>query len=145
VATSTEMDSVDARCAGERIPSSQLRILVVEDYEDSAQSMKILLRLLGHDVEVAFDGIEAIAKAKLQQPDVVLLDIGLPGMSGWEVAKLLQQQATEKKPFLIAITGYGNEEDKRHSAEAGVDLHLLKPVDPQELAAVLRRFQRVIK
>ncbi len=75
----------------------------------------------------------------------MLLDIGLPGLNGWEVAKLIQKQSTDKKPFFIAITGYGKEEDRRHSEDAGVDLHLLKPVDPQELAAILRRFQRVIK
>jgi CheY-like chemotaxis protein len=144
VATSAEMDAAQAPHA-ERQPSSQMRILIVEDYEDSAASMKTLLRLLGHDVEVAYDGHEALAKAGKRAPDVVLLDIGLPGINGWEVAKLLQERATDKKPFLIAVTGYGKEEDKRRSAEVGVDLHLLKPVDPQELAAILRRFERVIK
>ena len=139
-----EMDAAQAR-RGERRSSSQLRVLIVEDYEDSAVSMKTLLRLLGHDVEVAFNGIEAQAKASKQDPDVVLLDIGLPGLNGWEVARLLREQATEKKPFFIAITGYGSAEDRRNSEKAGVDLHLVKPVDPQELAAILRRFQRVIK
>jgi CheY-like chemotaxis protein len=66
-------------------------------------------------------------------------------MNGWEVAKSLQEQATLKKPFFIAVTGYGREEDKRRSSEVGIDLHLVKPVDPQDLVAVLHRFQRVIK
>lgn len=144
MAISMEMDVVEAR-RSERRPSSQLRVLIVEDYEDSAVSMKTLLRLLGHDVEVAFNGIEALAKAGKQEPDVILLDIGLPGLNGWEVARLLRDQATEKKPFFIAITGYGTAEDRRQSEKAGVDLHMVKPIDPQELAAILRRFQRVIK
>jgi CheY-like chemotaxis protein len=122
-----------------------LRVLVVEDYADSALSLQLLLQSLGHEVDVAFNGPMAVEMARKREPDVVLLDIGLPGMNGWQVAQLLRDQATLKRPFFIAVTGYDNEEDKRRSAEEGVDLHLAKPVDPQELAAVLRRFQRVIK
>jgi CheY-like chemotaxis protein len=125
--------------------TDNLRILVVEDYVDSALSLQLLLQSLGHEVDVAFNGPMAVEIASKRAPDVVLLDIGLPGMNGWEVAQLLRDQATLKRPFFIAVTGYGKEEDKRRSAEEGVDLHLQKPVDPDELAAVLRRFQRVIK
>jgi CheY-like chemotaxis protein len=124
---------------------SGLRILVVEDYAESARNLEHLLGLLGHEVVLAFDGATALAMAQQQEPDVVILDIGLPDADGWEVAKSLQEQAALKRPFFIAVTGYDGEEAKRRSAEAGVDLHLVKPIDPQELAAVLSRFQRIIK
>jgi CheY-like chemotaxis protein len=75
---------------------------------------------------------------------VVLLDIGLPGLNGYEVARRLLQQATGKKPFLIAISGYGQDEDRRRSAEAGIALHLLKPLDPDGLQQMLKRLQGVI-
>jgi two-component system, OmpR family, response regulator len=121
-----------------------LKVLIVEDNADSASSEAMLLRILGHEVEVAQDGPAALAMAERHAPDVVLLDIGLPGIDGWALAKLLQDQAVDKKPFIIAVTGFGRNDDVRHSAEAGIDLHLVKPVDPQYLEAVLRRFQRVI-
>ena len=122
-----------------------LRVLVVEDNPDCANSEAMLLRLMGHHVEVANDGPTAVALAKRQEPDVVLLDIGLPGIDGWAVAQLIQQNATVKRPFVIAITGFSQKEDLRNSASIGVDLHLVKPVDPDYLRAVLRRFQRIIR
>jgi CheY-like chemotaxis protein len=75
---------------------------------------------------------------------VLLLDIGLPGMSGWELARWVTEQPAEKRPLLVAITGYGREEDRRRSEEAGIDLHLVKPVDPDQLLRLLRRFYRVV-
>jgi two-component system CheB/CheR fusion protein len=134
-----------ALSGSENSPPNRLRILVVEDYADSALSLELLLRMLGHEVDVAFNGPMAVEIATKSAPDVVILDIGLPGMNGWDVAKSLQEHATLKKPFFIAVTGYGTEEDKCRSSEVGIDLHLVKPVDPQELATVLQRFQRVIK
>ena len=105
----------------------------------------MLLRLYGHDVRVAADGPEALDEAEEYQPDVVLLDIGLPGgMDGYEVAKRLQEQQAEKKPLLIAVTGFGSEADRQHSSEVGIDLHLVKPADPQNLLRLLRRFQRIL-
>jgi CheY-like chemotaxis protein len=84
-------------------------------------------------------------RAAAENPvDVVLLDIGLPRMDGYEVARRLQQQATEKKPLLIAIAGCGRDQDLRRSSEAGIDLYLLKPVDAEALRRMLRRFQRII-
>jgi CheY-like chemotaxis protein len=77
-------------------------------------------------------------------PDVVLLDIGLPGLDGYEVAKRLHERAAGRKPLLIAITGYGQDEDRRRSAEAGIHLHLLKPADPAGLQQMLKRFQGII-
>jgi CheY-like chemotaxis protein len=130
---------------GENSDLSGLRILVVEDNADCANSEAMLLRLLGHEVEVAHDGPMAVELAKRQEPDVVLLDIGLPGIDGWAVAQLIQEQATGKRPFVIAITGFGQKEDIRNSTYVGIDLHLVKPVEPDYLKAVLRRFQRVIR
>lgn len=122
-----------------------LRILVVDDNAECAVSHAIVLRLSGHEVEVAHDGPSAVALAQRFEPDVVLLDIGLPGMDGWEVAKLLQEQATEKRPFIIAVADHARVADACHSSEFCIDLHLAKPIDPQKLKVVLARFQRVIR
>ena len=122
----------------------RLYILAVEDDQETAQNLAVLLRREGHEVDIASDGPTALCSAQVHQPDVVLLDIGLPGMNGYEVARHLYQQKGEKRPLLIAVTGYGEEKDHQQSQEAGIDLHLLKPVDPRQLTEVLRRFERVI-
>jgi CheY-like chemotaxis protein len=121
-----------------------LRVLVVEDDEDTITSLTMLLRLYGYEVEVAADGPTALWVVGLWQPDVVLLDIRLPKMNGWVVAKQIRELRTEKGPFLIAITGYGMEADRVRSQEAGIDLHLVKPVDADVLNSVLKRFQAVV-
>jgi CheY-like chemotaxis protein len=121
-----------------------LRILIVEDDEDTAASLAMLLRLYGHEVEVAADGPSAFRALEANSPDVVLLDIGLPKMNGWQVAKQIREKATRKRPFLVAVTGYGMQADRLRSQEAGIDLHLVKPVDPVELLNLLRRFQTLI-
>jgi CheY-like chemotaxis protein len=122
----------------------KLRVLVVEDHADAAASMAIFLRHYGHEVEVAPDGPAALRIAADNPPDVALLDNGLPGMDGCEVARRLQEKAAGRKLLLIAITGYGQEEDRRRSREAGIHLHLLKPVDPEELKELLARFKTII-
>jgi CheY-like chemotaxis protein len=122
-----------------------LRVLLVEDDKDSAECTSLLLQIEGHQVQVARNGQAALQMAQADPPDVVLLEIHLPGMNGWEVAKALQQQATEKKPICIAFTTCGTEADQRHSKEAGIDLHLAKPLEPGYLRAVLRRFQEIIR
>jgi two-component system, OmpR family, response regulator len=121
-----------------------LRVLVVEDDQDTAASLVMLLRLYGYDVEVAVDGPSALPAVQASPPDVVLLDIGLPKMNGWVVAKQIREQTALKRPFLVAISGYGAEADRLRSQEAGMDLHLVKPVDPVELLKLLRRFRRII-
>jgi two-component system CheB/CheR fusion protein len=115
----------------------RLRILVVEDHPDAAATLVTLIRLWGHDVRAAHDGLSALEVAQAFSPDVVLLDIGLPGMDGWQVAERLCQQPAPKRPLLIAVTGYGQDADRRRSQEAGIDLHLVKPVDPDQLRRVL--------
>jgi len=110
------------------------RILVVDDNEDAAVSLGLLLQSLGHETCVVYNGTEAIKMAIAFRPDVVLLDIGMPGISGYEVARRLQALKEQRPMRIIAITGWGQEEDKAKSKEAGFDLHLVKPVDAEQLA-----------
>jgi len=110
-------------------PSSYLRILVVDDNVDSARTLGELLELWGHEVRVAYDGQAAIETATTYRPEVVLLDIGLPRMDGYEVARRLRQDIGLSQTVLIALTGYGQEEDRRLSREAGFDFHFTKPID----------------
>jgi CheY-like chemotaxis protein len=117
---------------------------VVEDHADTAESLALLLRGEGHEVQVAPEGPAAVGAVQIAPPDVLLLDIGLPGMSGWEVARWVTEQPAEKRPLLVAVTGYGREEDRERSEEAGIDLHLVKPVDPDQLLRLQRRFYRVV-
>jgi PAS domain S-box-containing protein len=114
-----------------------LRVLVVDDNSDAADSAAILLRQLGHEVRVAYSGTAALEAALSFQPEVVLLDLGLPDIDGCEVAVRLRQNPDHRKARIIAVSGYGQEADFQRSQEAGFDTHLVKPVDPQKLAEVL--------
>ena len=113
------------------------RILIVDDNQDTAESMARLLQYSGHEVQTAYDGPSAIEAARAHRPDVILLDIGLPGMSGHEVAARLRRDAVLKGSVIIAISGYGQEADRRRSLAAGFDSHLVKPVDFDVLRALL--------
>jgi CheY-like chemotaxis protein len=97
----------------------------------------MLLGFWGHDVLTAGDGTEAVEIARQQHPDVVLLDIGLPGFDGYEVARRLLAQAETRRPALVAMTGYGQAEDRKRAREAGFALHLVKPVEPEALQRAL--------
>jgi DNA-binding response OmpR family regulator len=119
-------------------------VLVVEDYRDAADSLAILLRLSGFPVTVARDGESALDTARAATPDVVLLDIGLPRMTGWEVATRLRDQCHGKQPYVIAVTGRGTDRDRFRSADAGIDLHLVKPVEPAVLVGVLEQVQHAL-
>jgi PAS domain S-box-containing protein len=115
-----------------------LRILVIEDHPDAAESMQMLLQLYGHEAETALDGPAGLAAARRFRPDVVLCDIGLPGgMDGYAVARALRADPELRALRLIALTGYGQEDDQARSREAGFDLHLTKPVDPAALEKLL--------
>jgi CheY-like chemotaxis protein len=122
-----------------------LRILVVEDHAGTACMLAELLRLESHQVAVAADGPTALELAQAAPPDVALVDISLPGMDGHEVARRLQAQSVDKGPLLIAITGHAQEEYRVRSEEAGLHLHLVKPVQPDDLRRLLRRFQDIIR
>jgi PAS domain S-box-containing protein len=113
------------------------RILVVDDNRDSADSLAMLLRLNGHEVHTAHDGLEALEGAAAFQPQVILLDIGLPRLNGYEAARRIREQQRHKSPTLVALTGWGQEEDRRRSEEAGFDAHLVKPVDFTALTKLL--------
>jgi signal transduction histidine kinase len=113
-----------------------LHILVVDDNVDAADSLSILLEISGHKVRTAFDGPGALAECRIRQPDVVLLDIGLPGMDGYEVARRLKRIPAMSDSLLIAITGYGQADDIARSKNAGFDHHLIKPVKPEHLMAL---------
>jgi two-component system CheB/CheR fusion protein len=118
-------------------PPPVLRILVVDDNQDSAESLATLLALKGHHVRTAFDGPGALDAAGEFRPGVLLLDIGLPGMNGYEVAEKLREQARFQDVALIAVTGWGQEKDRRRSEAAGFRHHLVKPVDLAELERLL--------
>jgi signal transduction histidine kinase/CheY-like chemotaxis protein len=113
------------------------RVLIVDDNEDAAQSLEMILRMVGHDVRTAHDGEEAVVAAGEFQPHVVLLDIGLPQMNGYDVARQIRRQAWSAGTVLIAVTGWGQDEDRRRSHEAGFDHHLVKPVAPALILELL--------
>src|SRR6185295_2558755 len=114
------------------------RCLVIEDHADAAESLAALLQLSGHEVEVAFDAAAGVDLARRLAPEVVLCDIGLPGaMDGYGVARALRATPETRTAFLIALTGYGQEEDRRLALEAGFDAHLTKPADLGELFRLL--------
>jgi PAS domain S-box-containing protein len=121
------------------VPPPCRRILVVDDNEDSAESLGTLLRLKGHDVQIAHEGEAALAAARAYRPEVVLLDIGMPGLDGYAVARRLRQEDGCDQVLLIALTGYGQDDDRRRSREAGFDDHLVKPIDLAALEALLQR------
>jgi signal transduction histidine kinase/CheY-like chemotaxis protein len=133
--------AVPAEAGLNKLPSvaspAPCRLLVVDDNQDAAASLAMLLRLDGFEVQAAFDGPAALDAALHFRPGVVLLDIGLPGMDGYEVARRLRTQPDGVKLLIIAVTGYNQEDDRRRSREAGFDHFLVKPVDPHELAALI--------
>ena len=119
-----------------------VRVLVVNDYPDNVESMALLLRLYGQEVEVALGGPAALRAAQAQQPDAVLLDISMPGMDGYQVARGLRAMFRDQPLLLIAITAHGFEEDRRRCEEAGFDRHLVKPADPLAVEHLLRELGR---
>jgi two-component system, OmpR family, response regulator len=125
--------------------SAVLKVLIVEDSADCAYSSAKLLRLFGHDVEISLDGRQAIEAATLNKFDVVLLDIGHPEMDGYEVAQQLIKTQTDHPPLIIAVTGQGQESDRRRAAAAGIDLHLTKPIDQDNLTKILRTFRQAVQ
>ncbi|HYC38069.1 MAG TPA: ATP-binding protein [Usitatibacter sp.] len=124
--------------AGRSGPTHCLRVLVVDDLRDSALTMAQLLRLQGHDVQVAFDGREAVALALRARPDLVLLDIGLPALNGYQACRAMREGGLTDA-LIAAVTGYGQDEDRRLSQVAGFDAHLVKPVEPDDIQALVER------
>jgi len=117
--------------------SPSYRILVVDDNKDCAKVLMWTLELLGHTAQVAYNGQSAIALAKSFHPDVVFLDIGLPGMNGYEVCKAMRNEPILQNTFFVAQTGWGQNEHRERSKEAGFDHHLVKPIDIEVLKNIL--------
>ena len=123
---------------GEEQPAkSSHRILVVDDNRDGADSLTLTLQIMGNEVRTAYDGQEGMDTASEFRPGVLLLDIGLPKLNGYEVCRRIREQSWGKDVMLIAITGWGQDDDRRRSKEAGFDHHMVKPVDPQFLMKIL--------
>jgi PAS domain S-box-containing protein len=133
VAEAADGQEVGKSDAEEASAPPQRRILVVDDNRDAADSLALLLRLAGQDVRLAYDGPSALAEAREFRAELVFLDIGMPGMDGYEVAKRLRQQAGSEDAVLVAITGWGQSEDRRRAEDAGFDGHLVKPAKPETL------------
>jgi two-component system CheB/CheR fusion protein len=112
-------------------------VLVIEDNADQADSLKDLLELVGHEVRIARDGASGLFVVRAFRPSVVLCDVGLPGMDGYEFARALRSEDPSRDVWLVALTGYARPDDVRHAEEAGFDRHVAKPVTPETLEKIL--------
>lgn len=117
--------------------TARRRILVVDDNVDAASSLAMMLKIMGHEVRTAHDGLEGVEVATAYRPDLILLDIGMPKLNGYEVCRRIREQPWGKNLFLVALTGWGQDEDRRRSQEAGFNHHLVKPVEPAALEELL--------
>jgi CheY-like chemotaxis protein len=129
------------RGGGEERPARPLRrhlILVVDDNEDAASSLAMMLKIMGNEVRTAHDGEEGIAAAAAFRPDMIILDIGMPRLNGFDACRRIREQPWGRGIFIVALTGWGQEDDKRRSHEAGFDHHLVKPVEPAALEELLK-------
>ena len=117
-----------------------MNVLVVEDNPDGANSLACLLTCAGHTVRIAGDGFAAIEEAFFQPPDAAILDIGIPGRDGWEVAKEIRATLHGRHCFHVALSGHDDFSDREHSREVGINLHLRKPADPQLLLELLDKY-----
>jgi CheY-like chemotaxis protein len=128
----------EGRGASAGAPQKCSKVIVVDDNADSARGMARFLKLLGHDVRVAHDGPSALGAARAERPEVILLDIGLPGMDGYQVARALRDEGFAET-IIIAVSGYGEEAAQARSRVSGFDHHLVKPVDFDSLVALIGR------
>ena len=127
------------RSATQTAVKAPLRILIVDDNQDSADMLAMLLQFSGHEAHTAHDGLAAVKAAATLQPDVIFLDIGLPLLNGYEAARRIREQQQDRRPVLVALTGWGQDEDRRRSEEAGFDAHVVKPIDEGILDQLLAR------
>jgi CheY-like chemotaxis protein len=110
-------------------PTKKRRILVVDDNKDSASSLSLMLKIMGNETKSVFDGLAAVEAAGEFLPEIILLDIGLPKLNGYDACRAIREQPWSEGMYIIALTGWGQDEDRRRSAEAGFDHHLVKPVE----------------
>ncbi len=123
--------------ATEEKPASRRKVLVVDDNQDAAESLQIMISLAGNETEIALDGMEALERARKFRPDVILLDIGLPRLDGYEVCRAIRGESWGADTYVVALTGWGQDEDRRRTKEAGFDAHFVKPVDPLSILDML--------
>lgn len=128
---------IEQRAAATDTAFEPRRILVTDDNEDAALTLANLLGMMGHEVRIAHDGVEAIALAESFRPQLIFLDIGMPRMDGYEACRRIRQLAQDPPPFVVALTGWGQADDKRKAEAAGFDQHFTKPVDPDQLEALV--------
>jgi CheY-like chemotaxis protein len=137
--TLNQIDDSSSHATEARLVGKQRRVLIIDDNEDAALSLAMLLEIDGHEVQTAHDGASGM-ELLLQSPaEIVLLDIGLPDINGYELAKQIRQHSEGRSALLIALTGWGQEQDKLDAVAAGFDLHLTKPVDYPQLLAILNQ------
>ncbi len=122
---------------GEAVEASR-RVLVVDDNPDALETMALLLEMYGHEVATAADGVRAVEVARSFRPEVMFLDLGLPGRDGYEVGRMIRREFPPGTLWLVALSGYGQEEDRRRTREIGFDQHLVKPADPAAIAEAMR-------
>jgi CheY-like chemotaxis protein len=120
------------------------RVLIIEDHPDGREALRRLLRLWGHEVEAAEDGLHGVEKALEWRPDAAVVDIGLPLLDGYEVARRLRRELDDHI-YLVALTGYGQPEDRKRALQAGFDVHLVKPVDPEQLKGLLTHCAEIVR
>jgi CheY-like chemotaxis protein len=123
--------------AGSVLPNKRRRVLIADDNHDAAESLALLLRMQGHEVAVVHDGQQALSTITSMRPEVALLDIGMPALNGYEVARQLRQSTLGSTVTLIAVTGWGQDRDKARALSVGFNHHFTKPVDPSRLSALL--------
>ena len=124
----------------ERIEPAARRILIVDDNQDSAASLALLLEMAGHTIHVAHDGLDAVEMAAREQPDLVLLDLGLPRLNGYDAARRIRALPSGRSVVIVAVTGWGQDSDRQKTVEAGFDVHLVKPVDPDALMKLIAAY-----
>jgi CheY-like chemotaxis protein len=134
------VDAAPRPAADAPIESVARRVLVADDNEDSATSLALLLSMLGHETRTASDGAEAVKVAAEFRPEIAFLDIGMPRLNGYEAARQIRESPTGRHAVLVALTGWGQAEDRIRSSNAGFDAHLVKPVDFAEVRQILERF-----
>jgi CheY-like chemotaxis protein len=131
----------DRICGEINRPLSRRRILVADDNEDGAESLAMTLRMMGNETQTAYDGLQAIEAALSFRPELICLDIGMPKLNGYDTARRIREQPGGKEIVLVAVTGWGQDNDKRRSQEAGFNFHLVKPADPAALKEILEAVQ----
>jgi CheY-like chemotaxis protein len=134
------LPEVDATRRTEAVPAPSRRILIADDNVDFANSLGSLLSGRGHDVKIVYDGADALATAARFNPDFAFLDIGMPKVHGYEVARRLRELPGTAECVLVAVTGWGQEDDRKRAREAGFDRHLVKPADPGDIDTILRSY-----